>query len=161
MNYKRKWIPVEPYEIGALESWFSDLSAEGLHLYDTNTFLGTFAVKEPHRMLYHMEPKNVNHNHRPPDSQIERYEAKGWKFVCTMSNYFYIFSAEEGAENLHTDGEEESKLYHNLNKWNFSKPGILLNILSVVMLSALIVLEIYTLSQKSAYRLVMDMEMPF
>ena len=81
MNYKRKWIPVEPYEIGALESWFSDLSAEGLHLYDTNTFLGTFAVKEPHRMLYHMEPKNVNHDHRPPDSQIERYEAKGWKFV--------------------------------------------------------------------------------
>lgn len=161
MNYKRKWIPVEPYEIGALESWFSDLSAEGLHLYDTNTFLGTFAVKEPHRMLYHMEPKNVNHDHRPPDSQIERYEAKGWKFVCTMSNYFYIFSAEEGAENLHADGEEESKLYHNLNKWNFSKPGILLNILSVVMLIALIVLEIYTLSQKSAYRLVMDMEMPF
>lgn len=28
---KRKLLPAEPYEIDALESWFSDLSAEGLH----------------------------------------------------------------------------------------------------------------------------------
>lgn len=161
MNYKRKWIPVEPYEIGALESWFSDLSAEGLHLYDTNTFFATFAEKEPHRMMYHIEPKNPYHDDRPPNPQMEQYEEKGWKFVCTMSNYFYIFTAEEGTENPHADGEEESKLYHHLNKWNFSKPGILLNILSVVMLIALIGLEIYSLSRKGAYRLVTDMDMPF
>ncbi|WP_458407022.1 DUF2812 domain-containing protein [Anaerotignum sp.] len=161
MNYKRKWIPVEPYEIGALESWFSDLSAEGLHLYDTNTFFATFAEKEPHRMIYHIEPKNPYHDDRPPNPQLERYKKKGWKFICTMSNYFYIFSAEEGAANLHADGEAESKLYHNLNKWNFSNPGILFNILSVILLVALIGMEIFVLSQKSAYRLVTDMEMPF
>ena len=29
---KRRLLPAEPYEIDALESWFSDLSAEGLHV---------------------------------------------------------------------------------------------------------------------------------
>ncbi|MBQ7758244.1 DUF2812 domain-containing protein [Anaerotignum sp.] len=161
MNYKRKFIPVEPYEIGALESWFSDMSAEGLYLYDTNTIFATFAVKEPLRMLYHIEPKNPYHDNCPPNPQLERYEEKGWRFVCTMSQYFYIFSAEEGAENPHTDGEEESKLYEPMNKWNFSKLGKLLNIISVFLLFVMIGIEVSSLSQRNAYRLVTDMEMPF
>lgn len=33
---KRKLLPAEPYEIDALESWFSDLSAEGLHVQKAN-----------------------------------------------------------------------------------------------------------------------------
>lgn len=161
MDYKRKWIPVEPYEIGALESWFSDLSAEGLHLYDTNTFFATFAEKEPQRMIYHIEPKNVYHDNRPPDPQVKRYAEKGWSFVCTMSQYFYIFTAEEGAEPLHTDGKEESQLYHHLNKWNFSILGKSLNLLYILLLFILIGAELFSLSRKGAYRLVTDLEMPF
>ena len=94
MNYKRKWIPVEPYEIGALESWFSDLSAEGLHLHDVNALYALFEEKEPQRKIYHIEPKNPYHDSRPPVPQLERYEENGWSFVCTLEPHFYIFSAE-------------------------------------------------------------------
>ena len=120
MNYKRKWIPVEPYEISTLESWFSDLSAEGLHLYNTNTFFATFIVKEPHRMIYHMEPKNPYHDHCPPDPQVERYAEKGWSFVCTFEPHFYIFSAPEGSPKLHTEQEELSLYAKHTKGGSFS-----------------------------------------
>lgn len=40
---KRRLLPAEPYEIDALESWFSDLSAEGLHVQKANALFATFA----------------------------------------------------------------------------------------------------------------------
>ena len=57
MKYIKKLIPVEPYEIAILENWFSNLSAEGLHLHSTNTIFASFKKKDPKRMIYRMEPK--------------------------------------------------------------------------------------------------------
>lgn len=119
MDYKRKWTPVEPYEIGALESWFSDLSAEGLHLHDVNALHALFEEKEPHRMMYHIEPKNPYHDSRPPIPQLERYEEKGWSFVCTLEPHFYIFSAEKDTPALHENSEKEDILYAKHTKGGF------------------------------------------
>ena len=43
---KRRLLPAEPYEIDALESWFSDLSAEGLHVQKANALFATFIEGE-------------------------------------------------------------------------------------------------------------------
>lgn len=43
---KRRLLPAEPYEIDALESWFSDLSAEGLHVQKANALYATFTEGE-------------------------------------------------------------------------------------------------------------------
>ena len=52
---KRKLLPAEPYEIDALESWFSDLSAEGLHVQKANALFATFIEGEKKRLLFRME----------------------------------------------------------------------------------------------------------
>ena len=54
---KRRLLPAEPYEIDALESWFSDLSAEGLHVQKANALFATFIEGEKKRLLFRMEPK--------------------------------------------------------------------------------------------------------
>ena len=51
---KRKLLPAEPYEIDALESWFSDLSAEGLHVQKANALFATFIEGEKKRLLFSM-----------------------------------------------------------------------------------------------------------
>lgn len=53
---KRRLLPAEPYEIDALESWFSDLSAEGLHVQKANALFATFIEGEKKRLLFRMEP---------------------------------------------------------------------------------------------------------
>lgn len=140
MNYKRKWIPVEPYEIGALESWFSDLSAEGLHLHDVNALYALFEEKEPQRRIYHIEPKNPYHDSRPPTPQSERYEENGWSFVCTLEPHFYIFSAEENTPKLHTDLKEESALYAKHTKGGFLF-HYTMNVFIIIGLILLFILE--------------------
>lgn len=56
---KRRLLPAEPYEIDALESWFSDLSAEGLHVQKANALFATFIEGEKKRLLFRMEPKQM------------------------------------------------------------------------------------------------------
>ena len=96
---KRKLLPAEPYEIDALESWFSDLSAEGLHVQKANALFATFIEGEKKRLLFRMEPKQDGIFPALDESKAEERNAqhreKGWSFVCGL-NRFYVYAAEEG-----------------------------------------------------------------
>lgn len=97
---KRRLLPAEPYEIDALESWFSDLSAEGLHVQKANALFATFIEGEKKRLLFRMEPKQAGVLSALDESKAEerhaQHKEKGWSFVCKL-DYFYVYAAEEGA----------------------------------------------------------------
>lgn len=162
MKYVRKLIPVEPYEIDALESWFSDLSAEGLHLYAANTFFATFEEKEEKRMIYRMEAKLDGLPDRPADKEKDSHKGKGWEFVTELGKYFFIYSAEEGTADYFDDPTEESKCYQTYAKkerfWN--SPRFLCCFYGV-LIAAFVIGEILSLRHKTAYDWVRDMELPF
>jgi len=86
---KRKLLPAEPYEIDALESWFSDLSAEGLHVQKANALYATFTEGEKKRLLFRMEPKQDGIFPALDESKAEERNAqhreKGWSFVCGLN----------------------------------------------------------------------------
>ena len=157
MKKTRKLLPVEPYEISALESWLSDQSAEGLRLIDLNTFWGVFEQGEPHRLQYHMEPKDPSYNTEPPLSQKENYQEKGWHFLCSFSRFFYVFFAEEGALPLHEDPAEEGALYQSINGGRKTQlfNGFLLLVGFLLMLSDLLLFF-----QRDAYHLVTFPDVP-
>ena len=111
MKYKRRFLPIEPYEVDALESWLSDCSAEGLFLEKLNTIFATFAQKEPHRMVYRLIPKKDKDSYIPERQEAALYEEPGWKFIASLSRYFFIYAAEEGTAEIYTDPIEESKQY--------------------------------------------------
>lgn len=112
MEIKYRLLPVEPYEVSALETWLSDLSAQGLHLLELKNFYASFWVKEPKRMLYRMEPKKYRKEEFPEQDKLRLYEEYGWKYAATFGEYFHIYTAEEGAPEIHTDPIVESELYH-------------------------------------------------
>lgn len=118
---KRKLLPAEPYEIDALESWFSDLSAEGLHLQKANALYATFTEGEKKCLLYRMEPKQAGALSTLDESKAEernaQHKEKGWNFVCGL-NRFYVYAAEEGTADYFATPEEEGAYYPDHLKGN-------------------------------------------
>ena len=51
----RRWIPVSLYEIAGIESWLSDLSAQGLALERFGLYFAYFRRTEPCKMNYRLE----------------------------------------------------------------------------------------------------------
>lgn len=162
MRYVRKLIPVEPYEIDALERWFSDLSAEGLHLYAANTFFATFEEKEEKRMIYRMEAKLDGLPDRPADKEKESHKEKGWEFVTELGKYFFIYAAEEGTADYFDNPKEESKCYQTYaKKERFWNSPLFLYCFYGLLIAAFVIGEILSLRHKTAYDWVHDMELPF
>ena len=107
---KRKLLPAEPYEIDALESWFSDLSAEGLHVQKANALFATFIEGEKKRLLFRMEPKQAGAlstlDKIKAEERHAQHKEKGWSFVCKLDQ-FYVYAAEEGTADYFATPEEE------------------------------------------------------
>ena len=139
---KRRLLPAEPYEIDALESWFSDLSAEGLHVQKANALFATFIEGEKKRLLFRMEPKQAGALSTPDKIKAEERHAqrkeKGWSFVCKL-DYFYAYAAEEGTADYFATPEEEGAYYPDSLKGNkFFNFINIENLLLVVLIAAYI-----------------------
>ena len=166
MNYKRKLLPVEPYETDALESWFSALSAEGLHVYSANPVFATFAEGEEKRLLYRMEPKKNSLLPNAEDAALERQKAlhqeKGWQFVCELGHCFYIYAAEEGTADDFATPEEESKAFPAHGKTNsLLNSSWALLLFEFVILAICIAVEIFLMRKQTAYDWVRNTDLPF
>ncbi|WP_458407312.1 DUF2812 domain-containing protein [Anaerotignum sp.] len=138
MKYKRKLIPVNPMNIPAMESWLSDLAAEGLYLYSLGSYFAKFTESEPRKLAYRIEPIPVEDHgfyinnirnafasakdgEKPLTIEeknrrmVELYAEFGWKQVCRMNQLFYIFRAkEEETPELHTDPVAQSAAYERI-----------------------------------------------
>ena len=158
---KRRLLPAEPYEIDALESWFSDLSAEGLHVQSANALYATFAEGEKKRLLYRMEPKQDGIFPALDESNAEernaQHKEKGWNFVCGL-NRFYVYAAEEGTADYFATPQEEGAYYPDNLKGNKFFNSIYAEILVIVVL---IVIYILILHMQRAYDWVNGSTNPF
>ena len=158
---KRRLLPAEPYEIDALESWFSDLSAEGLHVQKANALFATFAEGEKKRLLFRMEPKQAGALSAPDESKAEerhaQHKEKGWSFVCKL-DYFYVYAAEEGTADYFATPEEEGAYYPDSLKGNkFFNFIHIENLLLVVLIAA----YIFILHRQTTYDRVEGFANPF
>lgn len=158
---KRKLLPAEPYEIDALESWFSDLSAEGLHVQKANALFATFIEGEKKRLLFRMEPKQDAIFPALDESKAEERNAqrreKGWSFVCGL-NRFYVYAAEEGTADYFATPEEEGAYYPDNLKGNKFFNSIYAEILIIVVLIAA---YIFVLHRQTTYDWVEGFANPF
>lgn len=158
---KRKLLPAEPYEIDALESWFSDLSAEGLHVQKANALFATFIEGEKKRLLFRMEPKQAGVLSALDESKAEerhaQHKEKGWSFVCKL-DYFYVYAAEEGTADYFATPEEEGAYYPDHLKGNkFFNFIHIENLLIVVLIAA----YIFVLHRQTTYDWVEGFANPF
>ena len=158
---KRRLLPAEPYEIDALESWFSDLSAEGLHVQKANALFATFIEGEKKRLLFRMEPKQAGAlsalDKIKAEERHAQHKEKGWSFVCKL-DYFYVYAAEEGTADYFATPEEEGAYYPDSLKGNkFFNFIHIENLLLVVLIAA----YIFILHRQTTYDWVEGFANPF
>lgn len=127
----RKVRPADYWRIGEHESWFSDMSAKGLHLHKMGTHFAHFKKGEPKRMEYRIE---VTKSKGISDEQVKMYEESGWDYV-TSYQLFHVFSSleEDHAPELHTDPMEQSFTLNQLNN------RLILALIAIVLGFALLV----------------------
>ena len=158
---KRRLLPAEPYEIDALESWFSDLSAEGLHVQKANALFATFIEGEKKRLLFRMEPKQAGAlstlDKIKAEERHAQHKEKGWSFVCKLDQ-FYVYAAEEGTADYFATPEEEGAYYPDSLKGNkFFNFIHIENLLIVVLIAA----YIFILHRQTTYDWVEGFANPF
>ena len=158
---KRKLLPAEPYEIDALESWFSDLSAEGLHVQKANALFATFIEGEKKRLLFRMEPKQAGAlstlDKIKAEERHAQHKEKGWSFVCKLDQ-FYVYAAEEGTADYFATPEEEGAYYPDSLKGNkFFNFIHIENLVIVVLIAA----YIFVLHRQTTYDWVEGFAKPF
>ena len=150
MKYKRKLIPVNLMNIPAMESWLSDMAAEGFYLHSLGPHVAKFTEGEPRKLAYRIEPLPVEDNgfyvnnirnafsaekdgkkpltvEEKNRRMTELYDEFGWEQVCKLSQLFCIFRAkEEDTPELHTDPVAQSEAYGRI--YNRQKKGLLLTL---------------------------------
>ena len=110
----RKIRPTNYWRIGEHESWFSDMSLQGLHIHKMGTNLATFKKGDPKRIEYRIE---VTDRKLITYEQIDLYEENGWEYV-TSYQWFHVFSSptEENVPEIHTDPAEQAFTLQRLSK---------------------------------------------
>lgn len=122
------------WRIGEHESWFSDMSLQGLHLHKMGTHLVHFKKGEPKQMEYRIEVKRKK---LISDEQIDLYEENGWDYV-TSYQYFHVFVSpqERHALEIHTDLAEQSFTLEKLYKK--AATNVIANLIGFVLIIGLL-----------------------
>ncbi|WP_102262610.1 DUF2812 domain-containing protein [Mesobacillus jeotgali] len=109
-----KLSPSDYWRIGELESWLSDMAAEGLFLKKLGRQFVKFEKTDPKNMRYRVV---VSISKEISTEQVDMYSDKGWDFVNSYGS-FHVFSspAELNAPELYTDPSEQSYSLKELDK---------------------------------------------
>lgn len=133
---KRMLRPTDFWHIGEHESWFSDMSQEGLHLKSVGIQFFKFTKGEPKNMKYRID---LSQGEKIATEQKEMYSQSGWDYV-TSYGAFNVFSSpvELNAPELHTEPAEQAYTLDNICK-RTTKSSIMVTVavaLMIVMLAS-------------------------
>ena len=103
--------PCPPYDVEGMESWLSDMAAQGWKLEPDDFFLGiaAFGKTDPAPVRYRLEasPKKVSgwdDDGGVPDREaLELNEEYGWDYAGRRGQFFLYRSEDPRARELHTD----------------------------------------------------------
>ena len=108
--------PCPPYDVEGMESWLSDMAAQGWKLEPDDFFLGiaSFLKVEPAPVRYRLEasPKRVSawdDDGGVPDREAwELNTDYGWEYAGRRGQFFIYRTADAEARELHTDPQVQA-----------------------------------------------------
>ncbi|MER1988690.1 MAG: DUF2812 domain-containing protein [Solibacillus isronensis] len=131
----RRIRPGQYWRIKEHESWFSDMSEQGLHFYEIGTYFAKFKKGDRKRMDYRLElakSKNIS------NEKIRLYEESGWDYIASDLN-FHVFAAptERKANEPPIDREEQI----SIAKKDFNKAffNFIVNLIAIILITTVFV----------------------
>jgi len=105
MSKKSCWklIPVNGYDISAIERYLRRMAAQGLLFSMTAGPLALFCREEPRAQKFHLEPMLGKAGE---DAELNAlYEEAGWRYLGMFRNNYFVFVTENLEAKAHTDPE--------------------------------------------------------
>ncbi len=105
MSKKSCWklIPVNGYDISAIERYLEQMAAKGLLFSMTVGPLTQFYCEEPKTLQVHLEPILGK---AEADAELNAlYEDAGWKYLGMFRSSYFVFATENLEAKAHTDPE--------------------------------------------------------
>ncbi|MGE4484535.1 MAG: DUF2812 domain-containing protein [Oscillospiraceae bacterium] len=105
MSKKSCWklIPVNGYDISAIERYLERMAAQGLLFSMTAGPLTFFRREEPKALQFHLEPMLGKAEEDPELNAL--YEDAGWQYLGMFRNNYFVFVTENLEAKAHTDPE--------------------------------------------------------
>lgn len=138
-----RWLPDGPYHIDRLESWFTDLAAEGLYPMGLGMFRAALRRDAPRRVQYRCDVRT----RLLTEDELSLFAGCGWKMALRtelsyglfQSIYLYFFETEEGAPvpEVHTDPMEQAESLRCLSRAAAQDLGLILAAIGVEALLTL------------------------
>lgn len=103
----RRFAPCSQLDIERLESWLTDMAAQGWHLKDTGGLWSMWFVfehGESRSVRYRLEPgKGAFDDDRPGYMEQEFFKDMGWEAVTSYGQFFIFRAVSPDAPELNTD----------------------------------------------------------
>lgn len=117
MRNIRKIMPSGMYRTGMLETWFHDMSLEGLHVNEFGYYLAAFDKGEPKDIRYSMDIMAKD----PGKEELQVFSDCGWEQVSYRWDvHLFRTDGNSGARPLHTDKTDRElsirKLERKMNR---------------------------------------------
>lgn len=109
----RKLISTEIWEPRGLETYLTEMEADGLRLVKATGWFLYFEQAEPRHMRYRVE--YIRH---PDEELLALYDDCGWEYVTETNREVQIFRAPEDTDipEIHTDAESEANMYRHVKQ---------------------------------------------
>lgn len=111
MKKIHRLVPCPHYDVERIESWLTDMAAEGFHLEKEPTFMGFFPFikDEPRDVRYRLEPKQTIIDNEKPDMDANAlYAEYGWEFVTDYGLFYIYRSVTPDAREMNTDPQVQA-----------------------------------------------------
>ena len=125
MKCAHRLAPCPSHDVEAMESWLTDMAAQGLILRPDGNFAGIFTFERttPKRLRYRLA-SSANMPVAPfwsdcdaPDSQaVELSADMGWKYICRWTRFYVYCCEDDRAPELNTDPQIFSRTLNSLKK---------------------------------------------
>ena len=111
--FKRRFL--DTWRIGEIESWLTDMAAQGLHLVNFGASLVRFERGESENMRYRVDFTQAEGY--AMEEQLTLYAENSWEFVCDLPGCRIFRSPDSlNAPELHTDPAEQAFVIRRLHR---------------------------------------------
>ncbi len=113
---EKRLIPVNMYDITAMEQWFTQMGEEGLILKSFSGRKAVFQDDYCQKIKYKIIP-TVYEEDGPSREMKELFEEEGWHYVATYQKLLFVFSNEsEYPKPIPFSREDEQAIYKELRR---------------------------------------------
>lgn len=131
----RRIRPGQYWRLKEHESWFSDMSEQGLHFYEMGICFAKFKKGDRKRMDYRLELAKSKYI---SNEKIRLFEESGWDYIAS-DRHFHVFAAPTDSKVNEPPIDREEQISIAKKVFNKTLINFIISLMAIIVITAVIV----------------------